>query len=72
MIIKELGMDATEVIVCGDRFLSDLLPAKKLGCRTIKMQWGRGLNSPAYLDQVDHCVTNMTELKTIINSYDYK
>lgn len=67
-IIEELGFLPQDTFVCGDRVVIDLLPAKELGCHTIHMRWGRGLNplSPFLKDKVDFTITELTQIKEII------
>lgn len=40
-LFDELGIDPKTVLVVGDRFDRDLQPAKKLGCKTVLVSWGR-------------------------------
>lgn len=68
MIMDELGYSSTEVLVCGDRIPLDLVPAKELGLKTVKIQWGRGLSSSGYPGKVDYCISELKELKNIVNS----
>jgi FMN phosphatase YigB (HAD superfamily) len=67
MIMDELGYRPTEVLVCGDRVHLDLAPARELGFKTVKIQWGRGLSSSGYKGEVDYCITGLKELKGIVN-----
>ncbi len=68
MIMDELGYGPTEVLVCGDRIPLDLVPARELGLKTVRIQWGRGLNSSGYKGEVDYCISELKELKSIVNS----
>jgi putative hydrolase of the HAD superfamily len=68
MIMDELGYAPTEVLVCGDRIPLDLIPARELGFKTVKMQWGRGLNPTGYKGEVDYLISELKELKGIVNS----
>jgi FMN phosphatase YigB (HAD superfamily) len=68
LIMDELGYNSTEVLVCGDRVPLDLIPARELGLKTVKIQWGRGLSSVGYKDKVDYCISELKELKNIVNS----
>jgi FMN phosphatase YigB (HAD superfamily) len=68
MIMDELGYSPSEVLVCGDRVPLDLVPARELGLKTVKIQWGRGLNSAGYKGEVDYCISELKELKSIVNS----
>lgn len=67
MIVDELGYAPTEVIVCGDRIPVDLIPARELGFKTVQMQWGRGLNSIGFKGDVDYCISELKEIKNIVN-----
>jgi putative hydrolase of the HAD superfamily len=55
-IAEELSCSSSEVVVCGDRILSDLTPAKELGYKTIHMRWGRGLHISGPKKDVDYTV----------------
>lgn len=68
MIVEELGYTPSEVVVCGDRIPVDLAPARELGCKTIQMRWGRGLNSIGFKSDVDYTISHLKELKEIITS----
>ena len=68
LIVDELGYDSTQVLVCGDRISLDLVPARELGFKTVKMQWGRGLNSMGYKGEVDYYISELKELKSIVNN----
>jgi len=65
-IIDELGFRAKNTLVCGDRVNIDLLPAKKIGCKTIHMKWGRG---KLFLkdENVDFTINQLDEIKTILD-----
>ncbi len=67
-IIEDLGYASSEVVVCGDRIPVDLAPARELGCKTIQMRWGRGLNSTGFKSDVDYSISHLKELKDIISS----
>lgn len=67
MIVDELGYAPSEVIVCGDRLVVDLLPARELGFKTVKMQWGRGLNPAGFKGEADYCISELKELKRIVH-----
>lgn len=66
-IIDELGYTPKEVIVCGDRIQTDLIPARELGFKTVQMQWGRGLNYTGHKGDVDYSISELKELKNIVN-----
>ncbi|MBU1875667.1 MAG: HAD family hydrolase [Nanoarchaeota archaeon] len=60
------------VVVCGDKFKTDILPAKKLGMKTIKMQWGRSLANPAKEDGADYSIKNLKEILNIVDVLNKK
>lgn len=43
-LFEEYQLNPKDGIVIGDRALGDLKPAKELGCYTVHIKWGRGLN----------------------------
>ena len=55
----------TEVIVCGDRFLTDLAPAKELGCITVLMKRGRGILSQKSEVEADYIITELSRFQEI-------
>lgn len=63
-VLKELGFTTDETIVVGDKFGGDLLPAKKLGIKTVQMMWGRALKFPE--EGADYKIKKLEELKDII------
>lgn len=65
-IIQEFSVPAHEVWVCGDRIQVDLAPAHELGCKTVHMRWGRG-NRVETEKWVDHAISDLRELKRIVN-----
>ncbi len=66
-ILEELDYSPGETVVCGDRIATDLSPARELGCKTIQMRWGRGLNSSGYKSDVDYTISHLKELIDIIS-----
>lgn len=65
-ILDELGFIPTQTLVCGDRIGRDLTPAKELGCITVQMQWGRGLNSTYSPRDVDYAIKKLSQIKDIL------
>lgn len=65
-ILDELGFTPLQTVVCGDRVGRDLLPAKELGCITVQMQWGRGLNSTNSPRDVDYAIRKLSQIKDIL------
>lgn len=66
-ILDELAVSPSQTVVCGDRVRRDLTPAKELGCTTVLMKWGRGLNAPKS-DDVDHTIKKIDEIRQIIKN----
>ncbi len=58
-LIRESGLLPKEVIVCGDRIATDLLPAKNLGCVTIHVKRGRGNRISKPEEKADFVVTSL-------------
>jgi putative hydrolase of the HAD superfamily len=67
-VVDELGFSSQQVIVCGDRIVIDLIPAKELGFKTVHFRWGRGLNSMGSINDVDYSISELRELKEIIKN----
>jgi putative hydrolase of the HAD superfamily len=65
-ILDELGFTPLQTVVCGDSVGRDLLPAKELGCITVQMQWGRGLNSTNSPREVDYAIKKLSQIKDIL------
>jgi putative hydrolase of the HAD superfamily len=65
-MMQELDLDASEVVVCGDRIENDLTPAKELGCKTVHMRQGRGRCSPAKHADVDFSISHLSELLPLL------
>ena len=61
-LIEELRIAPGEVIVCGDRVVTDLAPAKELGCVTVHMKWGRGLRKQEQEAKVDFTITSPMQI----------
>ena len=67
-VLEALDMAPAQTVVCGDRVKRDLVPAKELGCRTIQMQWGRGLCPTKDSAAVDFVVRQLTQIQEIIEN----
>lgn len=69
-ILEELKFLPARTVVCGDRVRRDLLPAKELGCKTIQMQWGRGLRCGVdeKSESVDFRIRNLRQIKEIVSA----
>ena len=64
----ELNILPEETIVIGDKYKTDLLPAKELGMKTVHMQWGRGKIILPKKGEIDYSITHLSELKQIIEN----
>jgi len=70
-IIEALNFDVKKCFVCGDRVKTDLLGAKKIGCKTIHMKWGRGkniFNKKKDSKLIDFTINSLDQIKTIIKN----
>lgn len=66
MLCTALGLDYPSVLVCGDKFRTDLLPAQELGMKTVWMKYGRGANEKVFNGKPDFSITSLEELKDVI------
>ena len=66
MLCTALGLDYSSVLVCGDKFRTDLLPAQKLGMKTVWVKYGRGANEKIFNAKPDFSITSLEELRDII------
>ena len=62
----EFGADPATVLVVGDKYKTDLLPAKELGMKTVHMKWGRGRIMVPSSGEVDYIIENLKELREIV------
>ncbi len=65
LVCKELACSPSQVLVVGDKFKTDLLPARRLGMRTVHFQWGRGKVYPPVSGEVDYSISSLKELLRI-------
>lgn len=66
-ILEEAGYDPSETVVCGDRIEVDLAPAKQLGCYTVQLRKGRGLNEKPSGELVDFSIDRLQDILTILD-----
>ena len=66
-LMKEFNCNPREVLVCGDKFETDLLPAKELGMGTVHILWGRSSGMPIKGAGPDYSIRSLPELKRIVN-----
>jgi putative hydrolase of the HAD superfamily len=68
IIANEKKCDKENVFVCGDKIALDLIPAKKLGYRTIHIQKGRGQCQEKDFDHyIDYKIKSLNEIKKILH-----
>jgi len=65
-IMEGLKFLPQDCFVVGDRYKTDLLPAKALGMTTIWVPWGRGKNVVPKAGEVDYTVHNLQEIVAIV------
>lgn len=63
-LLEDVGISPQRVVVCGDRVVTDLIPAKEIGCYTVHMQRGRGINNSTK-EGVDFYITDLKEILDI-------
>lgn len=66
-VMEELSFTSKDTIVVGDKFYSDLLPAKELGIRTVQMMWGRALKFPE--EGADFKINKLGELVKLLKKW---
>jgi len=64
--IKSLGFNASEVIVIGDSYTKDIIPAAKAGCHTIWLK-GTGWGDDSEDATADIIISDFKELKSIFH-----
>jgi len=67
-LLMEYGLSEKEIVVCGDKYSSDILPAKKLGLKTVHFRHGRGKNHRYNPNEVDYSIENIIKLKEIVEN----
>jgi len=64
--VQTLALPAEEVVVVGDSFYKDILPAKKVGCKTVWFK-GEGWNDQTYDEtQTDCVITQLDQLLQLL------
>ena len=68
VMLAKLGVGASECVMVGDKPHVDLVLAKPLGMKTVWMKYGRWADvyKDAELDYVDHSITDLKELVSIM------
>ncbi len=65
-LCEELEFSPTNSLVIGDKYKTDLFPAKKLGMKTVHLKWGRGKILVPKEGEVDYIISSLEELKQIV------
>ncbi|MEK6900901.1 MAG: HAD family hydrolase, partial [Nanoarchaeota archaeon] len=65
-VCTEWGCMPEQVMVIGDKFKTDLLPARELGMKTVYVRHGRGLADPPKIGEVDYMIKDLGELPSIV------
>ena len=64
--VESLGMDPEEVVVVGDSFTKDILPAKKVGCKTIWIK-GEGWTDESFDETIpDTTIKSLNEIVGVV------
>jgi putative hydrolase of the HAD superfamily len=63
--VKKLGLQPNEVVVVGDSYKKDILPAQSLGCRTIWLK-GEGWEEEPYDNATGEIIYDLKELEKIL------
>ena len=60
--VEALGLKPEEVVMVGDSFYKDILPAQRVGCQTVWLK-GEGWNKESYDERVpDRVITSLDQL----------
>lgn len=65
MALDELGLEAGETIFVGDSYERDMMPARRMGMKTIWLK-GPKPRIPREAEPVDGCISNLTELDLLL------
>ncbi len=70
LVLDKLSVKASECVMVGDKPQADLILAKPLGMKTVWMKHGHWakVNKGAYLDYVDHAITDLKELTVLMEN----
>lgn len=64
-LLQENKYPNSEILVCGDKYELDLLPAKELGLVTVHFLWGRAKNDPQKYN-TDYIITDLKDILKIV------
>lgn len=63
---QEFNCPSSEILICADKFETDLLPAQELGMKTVQILWGRALTTPK-TGNPDYQIRKIKELLSIVD-----
>ncbi|MBU0470273.1 MAG: HAD family hydrolase [Nanoarchaeota archaeon] len=69
-VVREFGYLPSEGLVIGDKVDTDLLPAKELGLKTVRMLWGRSKNGFVKKGEVDYVIRDLREILNIVRELE--
>ena len=65
-LLNDFEFNPSEILVCGDKYKTDLIPAKLLGMKTVHMKWGKGKIFIPKNGEVDYIISDLIELPKIV------
>ncbi|GAB5412102.1 MAG: TIGR02253 family HAD-type hydrolase [Chlamydiales bacterium] len=69
-LLQKHPYSPAQVVVIGDRVDRDLAPAKLLGCKTIHIKWGRGVNFSDRRGHVDFAISKLDQIIDILHNIE--
>ena len=66
LAVKSLGVKAEEVVVIGDSYTKDILPAHELGCHTVWIKSEGWTSDEPTSCVADNIIKNLVELQSIL------
>ncbi len=69
LAVESLGVKAEEVVVIGDSYTKDILPAHETGCRTVWLKGEGWTDEDPSSCVADHIIKDLGELLSIIRQY---
>ncbi|MBT7332436.1 HAD family hydrolase [Candidatus Woesearchaeota archaeon] len=65
-ILEELHFSPENSVVIGDKYKTDLIPAKTLGMKTVHMKWGKGKIIIPEENEVDYIISDLHVIPKIV------
>ena len=66
LLLHEFRCKPSQALVCGDKFDTDLLPAKELNMKTVQIMFGRARKVPRGIIEPDYTIYKLEELLPLI------